>query len=615
MNSSIIKFEKSVNYLTNQLNTQENNKQLLLDIVANIGIIRDSKSSSDNLELLIDTANEFLNEISENITIINELKLEISSITKELTDVLSDKNRNSKSKEYYISTFSTIKNNILKFTEKYQNFQIKLEESNDDLNEFISVNNFKYTYNLENNSDNKYELASFSVNDDEIVQNQEKNDLTLLEFDNFESDVPEFNSNKNEKNVINAEKDVIETKEDTQDEIEELDLSEEIDESLLEDFLLENISEEEMEGIEDIEPEKPKNPNSYSDLKNELNNIFNEINGITIPEINEDDIDTSEIDLDDIPIDEIDLDDISIDEINLDDVPTDEINNEDFEKNLENNNDIQDNTLQISDENSIIENSIFDEYSSYEPSALINTNEEEKDNSQNESENTIDNVLKGIEEFEIEIPEKSNFDGDLSLFGENETDISLDDVDIDDFFISDTNDRESDTTIEEIADIIVENKEENIEVEETEDINAKIRRIINAEQDNNDLIISERTNCVFLPYTMEDLINFLNNYPDDYSSLSDVVDQEYILSFDYFMKHPVKSRFEETYNLLKNRNGKSSMYALNYALKIVKMDNLNPAIIAACRTEKELESYLYLLSSNSTRKFKCFNIIYDINPL
>ena len=231
MNSSIIKFEKSVNYLTNQLNTQENNKQLLLDIVANIGIIRDSKSSSDNLELLIDTANEFLNEISENITIINELKLEISSITKELTDVLSDKNRNSKSKEYYISTFSTIKNNILKFTEKYQNFQIKLEESNDDLNEFISVNNFKYTYNLENNSDNKYELASFSVNDDEIVQNQEKNDLTLLEFDNFESDVPEFNSNKNEKNVINAEKNVIETKEDTQDEIEELDLSEEIDES------------------------------------------------------------------------------------------------------------------------------------------------------------------------------------------------------------------------------------------------------------------------------------------------------------------------------------------------------------------------------------------------
>ena len=602
MNSSIIKFEKSTNYLTEQLNLQENNKQLLLDIVANIGIICDNNSSNENLEDLIDAANDFLSDISDNITTINELQLEISNITKELTDVLSDKNRNSKSKEYYIATFSTIKNNIVKFTEKYQNFQLKLEEIDDDLNEFINVNNFKYTYNTVNNSENdseeKYEFAGFSVNDNELVHNSEdlKNDLTLLEFDNAELDIPSKSTKVAEESIENS--DLI----DDAKNIENIDLPEEIDESLFEDFLLDSISEDDIQNFEF--EEKEKEPNSYSDLKKELNNIFNEINGIIIPEEENhasEDINVDDIDLDDIPIDDINLDDIPIDDINLDDIPMDdidlngisidEVNTEELSDNSEINEN-QDITLQISDENSEIENNILDEYSLYNP---LDEFEVDVLDTQPQEE-------AKLEDFEVL--------SEVEDINESEFDIDLDDNDIDSLFISENNERESDVTTKTISEVISNEPEEK-----QEDINSRIKKIISGTQDNNYLIISERTNCVFLPYTIEDLTKFIENYPEDYSSLSDVVDQEYILSFDYFMKHPVKSRFEETYNLLKNRNGKSPIYSLNYALKLVKMDNLNPAIIAACRTEKELETYLYLLSSNSTRKFKCFNIIYDINPL
>ena len=592
MNSSIIKFEKSTNYLTEQLNLQENNKQLLLDIVANIGIICDNNSSNENLEDLIDAANDFLSDISDNITTINELQLEISNITKELTDVLSDKNRNSKSKEYYIATFSTIKNNIVKFTEKYQNFQLKLEEIDDDLNEFINVNNFKYTYNTVNNSENdseeKYEFAGFSVNDNELVHNSEdlKNDLTLLEFDNAELDIPSKSTKVAEESIENS--DLI----DDAKNIENIDLPEEIDESLFEDFLLDSISEDDIQNFEF--EEKEKEPNSYSDLKKELNNIFNEINGIIIPEEENhasEDINVDDIDLDDIPIDDINLDDIPMDDIDLNGISIDEVNTEELSDNSEINEN-QDITLQISDENSEIENNILDEYSLYNP---LDEFEVDVLDTQPQEE-------AKLEDFEVL--------SEVEDINESEFDIDLDDNDIDSLFISENNERESDVTTKTISEVISNEPEEK-----QEDINSRIKKIISGTQDNNYLIISERTNCVFLPYTIEDLTKFIENYPEDYSSLSDVVDQEYILSFDYFMKHPVKSRFEETYNLLKNRNGKSPIYSLNYALKLVKMDNLNPAIIAACRTEKELETYLYLLSSNSTRKFKCFNIIYDINPL
>ena len=55
LNIPLLKFEKTTTYLNNQLNIQENNKQLIMDIIANIGLIlntssipEDDKASSIN---------------------------------------------------------------------------------------------------------------------------------------------------------------------------------------------------------------------------------------------------------------------------------------------------------------------------------------------------------------------------------------------------------------------------------------------------------------------------------------------------------------------------------------------------------------------------------------
>ena len=42
--------------------------------------------------------------------------------------------------------------------------------------------------------------------------------------------------------------------------------------------------------------------------------------------------------------------------------------------------------------------------------------------------------------------------------------------------------------------------------------------------------------------------------------------------------------------------------------------NLNPAIIAACKSLKELDIYLDCLDENELDKFSCFNIVYNVNP-
>ena len=44
-------------------------------------------------------------------------------------------------------------------------------------------------------------------------------------------------------------------------------------------------------------------------------------------------------------------------------------------------------------------------------------------------------------------------------------------------------------------------------------------------------------------------------------------------------------------------------------------NNLNPAIIASCKTQHELDSYLYYLDSDNLNNFKFFDIIYEVNPM
>lgn len=779
INMPIIKFEKSVNYLTNQLEVQENNKQLLLDITANLQLMSNSYANDKNLSDLLNNANNLLQDISTNITTIEKSELEISNITNELSNLLNNKNRTSKTKEYYIIAFSNIKNSIVSYTNSFLELQKKLENDNNNLNEFININNFKYNFTEVLNKqkiDNDYKYTGFSVNNEETNTNYETDVESDTENNSVETDIKSNIESANLETVLDIDNNEIELSDEVNtpnqsdsnetdindlsltsiediflledlsndidlensttnntlsDDIEEIDNIEDepsiIDTQIsssntennikenaneisiedifeLEDFanevnsqdnsqnaktveeddislddLLNDISEEDI-SLDDLSDDILEENNttqktdihySYTELKDELNKIFNEINGF-IEETNDDakqdqNKEQSELN-DDLLVDDIDvLDDLVLEDIDLSVLDNNtqnsdsniseyslEENTEDTietTNNSESNDDINEIVNDISDSSfvdnnlrfkeklsnnnfSLIEEEIFDEYSSFElpvKSNIIIENTEEIPS------NKDFNVIEDIDTEQI-IEIEDNVD---SLNLDTQDEIILEEPDIVETTVDSTNqnneinsetdieekDIAEDNTINDIIDVEISDKnifedlnssDNNKQVKNTDnnsEFEEKIKQILSATENNNDLIISERTRKIYLPYTIDELIEFIENYPDVYSSLSDVVLQEFVLSFDYFITHPVKARFEEAYNLIKNREHNTSFEAFKIAIKVSKMNNLNPAIIAACKNEYDLNNYIYHLNSNSLNKFKSFKIYYDITPL
>ena len=133
--------------------------------------------------------------------------------------------------------------------------------------------------------------------------------------------------------------------------------------------------------------------------------------------------------------------------------------------------------------------------------------------------------------------------------------------------------------------------------------------------DNPYLIVSEKNKKVYLPYKVNEVYGFLEKYPNSYSNFKDVVKKEFVLSLDYFTKRPAYTRFKESYNLIRDREGKSIIEALKYSFDLMFKDNLNPAIIAACKTQEQLDDYLTCLAHNNLSAFKHFEIQFNVNPL
>lgn len=134
-------------------------------------------------------------------------------------------------------------------------------------------------------------------------------------------------------------------------------------------------------------------------------------------------------------------------------------------------------------------------------------------------------------------------------------------------------------------------------------------------KNNNILIISERLQKVFLPYTKTEILSFLKQYPNEYSSPEDVINHEFILSLNYYLHHPVTARFREAYFLIRDREAKSILEALKFATNIMFRYEINPAIIAACKTQQQLENYISCLEKNSLNDFNDFEIRFEINPI
>ncbi len=131
--------------------------------------------------------------------------------------------------------------------------------------------------------------------------------------------------------------------------------------------------------------------------------------------------------------------------------------------------------------------------------------------------------------------------------------------------------------------------------------------------DNKTLVISEETQKVYLPYTIKDIMEKLNDTSTGYQTVQDVIDEEYIIPLSEF-KMPIVSRFKEAYNFMREKENSSVYAAIDLALELMFNSNLNPAVIRACKNLRELNIYLDCLYENELEKFDCFKVIYKVLP-
>ena len=155
---------------------------------------------------------------------------------------------------------------------------------------------------------------------------------------------------------------------------------------------------------------------------------------------------------------------------------------------------------------------------------------------------------------------------------------------------------------------------ENKKIEDIAQIKNDVYKFISTVEDNDTLLISEKEGKVFLPYTVKDLKAYLIEYPDEYKSLSDVVNQEYIISMEEYKNQSI-SRFKEMYSLMRDVEMKSIIESFKKAFEIMFDTRVNPAIIAACKSEEQINNYIYCLERNDLSNFKDFKIVFDMAPL
>lgn len=135
------------------------------------------------------------------------------------------------------------------------------------------------------------------------------------------------------------------------------------------------------------------------------------------------------------------------------------------------------------------------------------------------------------------------------------------------------------------------------------------------EKNNNTLVVSEKLKKVLLPYSEKEILEYLEQYPSQYKSFEDVVRKEYIIPIDMYLKHPVIARFRESYSLIRDKEAMSILDAFKFAMEMMFRYDINPAIIAACKSKSQLENYLDCLSRKKIDEFTDFEIKFEVNPL
>lgn len=134
-------------------------------------------------------------------------------------------------------------------------------------------------------------------------------------------------------------------------------------------------------------------------------------------------------------------------------------------------------------------------------------------------------------------------------------------------------------------------------------------------QDNLVLRVSEKEHIVELPYTKLEIEKFLEQYPNDYKTPQDVIDKEFTGTYAMYNKHPIIARFREAYYLSRTKEMKSIIESFNFAKSLMFKRELNPTIIAAVKSEDQLQDYINCLENDRLEDFNHFTIIFEINPI
>ena len=132
-------------------------------------------------------------------------------------------------------------------------------------------------------------------------------------------------------------------------------------------------------------------------------------------------------------------------------------------------------------------------------------------------------------------------------------------------------------------------------------------------QDNDTLIISERSGYVYLPFKVSDLNSEYIAKKKKYSGLVDLINKEYTIPISKY-KNSVTSRFKEAYTLMTNKEKSSALSGLELGLEVAFNYSLHPAVISACKNLDELDEYLDALENKDLSQFNSFKVRFELMP-
>lgn len=260
--------------------------------------------------------------------------------------------------------------------------------------------------------------------------------------------------------------------------------------------------------------------------------------------------------------------------------------------NVEENISLEDN-LTIEEEPSLIETSVEEE--------VIEENNEEVTPVSDETEDVAEEV---IEENNEEIAPVSDETEDVTeeVVEENNEETAPVSNEIEEVVeeeIVEENNEEIAPVSDEIEDVAEEVVEEEIN-EETEFSQEQL--------EEKTLVICKEDDIAILPYSFTDLEEFFSDNPEKYSSIQDIIEQEYTVSLkDY--ENTSFARYKEAYKLAKDKSNLSLPQSVTYAKKLLLENDVLPIVIASCKNIDELDNYLDCLDSNKLEDFKYFKII------